>query len=90
MFRSRDPLLYASFACYAVATVALLALSYGSISGYIALGTVVPGIAVVALIVFQVSARPRCSPLAFCLVFAGLLTVAFVALHIAAAASAAV
>ena len=83
-------MLYASFACYVAATVVLIALSYGSIGGYIALGTVAPGIALLALIGFQVSARPRCSALAFCIVFAGLLAVAFVALNIAAAASAAV
>jgi hypothetical protein len=82
--------LYGSFACYAAATVVLCALSYGSIMGYVALGTIAPGIALLALIGFQVSARPRCSALAFCLVFAGLLGVAFVVLYIAAAASASV
>jgi hypothetical protein len=82
--------LYVCFSCYVTATVFLFALSYGSIIGYIALGTVVPGMALLALIGFQVNARPRCSALAFCLVFAGLIAVAFTALNIAAEASAAV
>lgn len=89
-FRPRDRVLYASFGCYFIATVALMGLSYGSIFGYLALATVVPGIALLALIGFQVSARPRCSALAFCLVFAGLLILAFVALTIAGEASASV
>ena len=90
-FRPRDRVLYASFACYFLATIALFGLSYGSsIQAFVALATVVPGIALLALIGFQVSARPRCSALAFGLVFAGLLILAFVALNIAAEASASV
>ncbi len=89
-FRSRDRVLYASFVCYVVATVVLIWLSHGSMIGYVALGTVFPGIALLALIGFQLWARPRCSALAFCLVFAGLLAISYVALNIAAVASAAV
>ena len=89
-FRPRDRAVYGSFICYCLGCVALFGLSEGSIQAYITLGTLLPGFALLLLIAFQVSATDRCSPLAFCLVFVGILILAFVSLNIAAEAAASV
>jgi len=89
-YRDRDDRLYFVFAGYCMAIFLLMKLSYGSIGGYLLTATAVPLLAVLALIGFQASTRRRPSPLAFVLVFAGILVVAFCCLLIAAEASAAV
>ena len=92
-FRPRDRILYIAFAVYLAVALGIMALLYGSFS-FIdagkAFGTFIPAFALLALIAFQLSVRPRCSPLAVCVVFAALLVSAFLAIVIAGAASAAV
>ena len=90
MYRARDEGLYLAFAGFGVATFLLVKLPLGSVAGYIVIATLVPAITLIALIYFQVVARPRPSPLAFGLVFVGILFVAYRVLLIAAEASAAV
>lgn len=92
-FRPRDRALYIAFVVYLVFVFGIMTLLYGSfrfIDAGFAFGTFIPAFALLFLIAFQLSARPRCSPVAFCLVFAGLLVSAFFAIAIAGAASAAV
>ncbi|MCW1926222.1 hypothetical protein OKA05_26935 [Luteolibacter arcticus] len=89
-YRDRDERLYVALMGYCLVSFLLVKLSYGSVSSYLFTAIVVPLLALIALIVFQVSARPRPSPLAFALVFAGILGVAYGVLLIAAEASAAV
>lgn len=74
----RDRRFYVSLACYAVASVALLPLTYYYPYYRMILGGVIPVIAILVLIAFQLSARTRCSAFAFCVVFAGVLAMAFV------------
>lgn len=90
LFRERDCNLYAVFGGYCLALFLAIKASYGHIMGYLLLGTAVPALAVFFLIVFQAVTRPRCSPFAFVLVLLGLVASAFMAITIAAEASAAV
>ena len=90
MYRARDEGLYLALAGYGIATFLLVKLPFESIAGYIVIATLVPALALIALIYFQVVARPRPSPLAFGLVFVGILFAAYRVLLIAAEASAAV
>ena len=80
-----------SLACYAAASLALLPQIYYFPYYRMVLGGVIPVIAILMLIAFQLSARTRCSAFAFCVVLAGVLAMAFVcsALGIALASAAA-
>ena len=90
LYRDRDDKLYLAFACYCIGTFLLVKLSYGSIGGYILTATALPLLSLIALICFQAATHQRPSPLAFVLIFAGILFIASWCLLIAAEASAAV
>jgi lipopolysaccharide export LptBFGC system permease protein LptF len=90
LYRDRDEKLYLAFAGYCAVVFLLVKLSYGSIGGYLLTATALPIVTLIALICFQVASKRRVSPLAFVLVFAGILLIACWCLFIAAEASAAV
>jgi hypothetical protein len=73
LYGDRDDKLYLAFAGYGVVVFLLVKLSYGSIGGYLLTATALPILSLIALTSFQVASRRRASPLAFLLVFAGIL-----------------
>ena len=92
-FRSRDRALYIAFVVYAAIQVGAMSLVRGTwaiIDVCKAFGTFSPVIALCALVTFQFSIRPHCPPRAFCIVFAGIVVLASIAIVITSAISTAI